>query len=107
MDASIAAGDAPAKDRQMPPMIRAGDLLAPRAPQDIASAQVEEVVLSDLVVKVGCTSARFSTDWVAKELHLSLPLAYAVLEQLCTEGLIEETMKTTAIRSHYRMTQRG
>jgi hypothetical protein len=88
-------------------MIRVGDILAPRAPQDVASAQVEEGVLSDLIVKLGCTAARFSTDWVAKELHLSLPLAFAVLEQLCTEGLIEETMKTTAIRSHYRMTPRG
>jgi hypothetical protein len=107
MDASVASGDAPVKDPRMPPMIRVGEVLAPRAPQDIASAQVDEGTLSDLVVKVGCTSARFSTDWVAKELHLSLPLAYAVLEQLCTEGLIEETMKTTQIRSHYRMTPRG
>ena len=108
MDVSTAAGDAvPGKDPRMPPMIRVGDILAPRAPQDVASAQVEEGVLSDLIVKLGCTAARFSTDWVAKELHLSLPLAFAVLEQLCTEGLIEETMKTTAIRSHYRMTPRG
>src|SRR5437667_8665656 len=107
MGPSVASGDVPAKDPHMPPMLRVGELIAPRAPQDVASAQVEETVLSDLVMKLACTAARFSTDWVAKELHLSLPLAFAVLEKLCTDGLLEETMKTSQIRSHYRTTQRG
>jgi predicted ATPase with chaperone activity len=107
MERSVAIGDPPSKDPQMPSMHRVGELLAPSAPQDIASARLEKGALTDLAVKLACTAARFSTDWVAKELHLSLPLAYAVLEQLCVDGLVEETMKTTQIRSHYRITERG
>jgi hypothetical protein len=51
--------------------------------------------------------ARFTTDWVANRLHLSLALARDVLEQLCREGLVEETLQTSETRSHYRITQRG
>src|SRR5919201_2073111 len=106
MDPSVAVGDVAANDPQMPPLHRVGDLLAPKAPQDLAGAQVDEGALTDLAVKLACTAARFSTDWVAKELHLPLPLAAAVLDTLLRDGLVEETMKTSHVRSHYRVTQR-
>jgi predicted ATPase with chaperone activity len=51
--------------------------------------------------------ARFTTDWVAKRLHLSLALTGELLEQMCREGVIEETLRTAEGRSHYRITQRG
>jgi hypothetical protein len=107
MDPSVATGETPPKDPYLPPMHRVGDLLAPKAPSDIASAGLEDGVLTDLAVKLAYTVARFTTDWVAKQLHLSVPLAAAVLEKLCYDGLVEETLKTSETRSHYRITQRG
>jgi hypothetical protein len=107
MDPSVATSDAPAKDPYLPPLIRVGDLIAPKAPQDIAGAGLDEGALTDQAVKLAYTAARLTTDWVAKQLHVSLTLAGEVLEQLCREGLAEETMKTSQARSHYRITQRG
>jgi predicted ATPase with chaperone activity len=88
-------------------MLRVGDLLAPRAPEDVAAARLEDGVLADLAVKLAHTVSRFTTDWVGKHLHLSLPLVQEVLEQLCRQGLLEETMRTNAASSHYRITQEG
>ena len=107
MDASTATSHAPPRDPHLPPLCRVGDLVAPKAPQDIAAARLEEGALTDLAVKLGYTAARFATDWVAKRLHLSLPLADEVLVQLCRDGLAEEVMQTSQGRSHYRITQRG
>ncbi len=107
MDPRVGTGEAPSKDPHVLPMLRVGDLLAPKAPQDIASARLEEGALTDLAVKLAHTVSRFTTDWVGKSLHLSLPLVREILEQLCREGLLEETMRTSEASSHYRITQRG
>ncbi|MCI0378729.1 MAG: hypothetical protein L0215_14065, partial [Gemmataceae bacterium] len=81
--------------------------VAPKAPPSIATAGLDEGALSELAVKLAYTVARFSTDWVSKRLHLSLPLASEVMEQLCRDALAEETLRTEQGRSHYRITQRG
>ncbi len=88
-------------------MHRLGELIAPRAPQDLTSARLDEGVLTDLAVKLAYTVARFTTDWMGKQLHLSLALTGELLEQLCREGLVEETLRTGQGRSHYRITDRG
>jgi MoxR-like ATPase len=107
MEPSAATNEAPAKNPNLPAMHRVGDVIAPKAPQDLASVGLEEGVLTDLIVKLAFTVARFTTDWVAKRLHLSLALSAEALEQLCRDGLVEETLRTGAGRSHYRITQRG
>lgn len=107
MDPRATSGDAPSKDPHMPAMIRVGDIYAPKAPADIAEAKLEERVLTDLVVRLAYTVARLSTDWVCKQLHLSLPLAQEVLDAVCREGLLEETMRVSDARSHFRITDRG
>jgi predicted ATPase with chaperone activity len=107
MDPSVATSDAPEKDPYLPPLHRVGDLVAPRAPQAVAEAGLEDNVLTDLAAKLVYTVARFTTDWVAKQLHISLMLAAEVLDLLVQDGLVEETMKTSDIRSHFRITQRG
>src|SRR5207244_851307 len=108
MEPSVATSGAPAKDPHLPQMVRMGELLAPRAPQDTASARLEEGILTDLALKLAYTTNRFTADWVSKRLHLSLALAGEVLEQLCREGTIEETMMSSqASTAQYRITQRG
>jgi DNA-binding PadR family transcriptional regulator len=91
----------------LPPRVRIGELVAPKAPQDVASAKLEDGFLSDLAVKLAYTVARFTTDWVGKQLHLSTALVQDLLTQMCRDGLIEETMQTSQGLSHYRITQRG
>ena len=107
MEPSAATADAASKDPDLPPLGRLGDLIAPKAPTDIASAGLDDGALVELAAKLAYTVSRFTTDWAAKRLHLSLPLVREVLEQLCREGLAEETMQTSQTRSHYRITQRG
>jgi hypothetical protein len=84
-----------------------GDLIAPRAPQDIASAGLEETTLPGLIVKLGYTVGRFTTEWVSKQLHLSPALTNQLLEKLCFEGLIEQLWQTSQASSHYKVTQHG
>ncbi len=107
MEATAASADAPAKDPYLPPLVRVGDLVSPKAPHDFASAGVEDTVLTDLGTKLAFTVARFTTDWVCKQLNLSLPLVSELLEELCRQGMIEQTLQTSQTRSHYRITQRG
>jgi DNA-binding PadR family transcriptional regulator len=107
MDPRVATSDVSSKDPSLPPLARVGDVAAPKAPLDIASARLEEGTLTDLCLKIAYGVARFTTDWVSKRLHLAMPLATDVLDQLCREGLIEEIMKTNQARSHYRITDRG
>jgi len=95
------------KDPNLPTLFRTGSLIAPRSPQDIPGAGLEERALIDLAVKIAATTARFTTDWLANRMHLSASLTRAVLTELCVEELVEETMKITEGRSHYRITQQG
>lgn len=104
---SAAPTPAPPKDPHLPPLCKIGHLIAPRAPQDIAGAGLEDRTLIDLAVKIASTTARFTTDWLAARMHLSASLTRAILTELCVEELVEETMKITEGRSHYRITQQG
>jgi hypothetical protein len=107
MSQSTANTGGSSKYPHMPPMHRAGDLIAPKAPRSVAAAGLEESALTDLALKLAFTVARFTTDWVAERLHLSLQLTAEILDLLYREGLIDETMKTSQTRSHYRITDRG
>ena len=55
----------------------------------IAAAGLEEGTLTDLAVKLAFTVARITTEFVAKRLHLSMPLVQAVLDQTCRDGMLE------------------
>jgi hypothetical protein len=107
MEENATASDVSSKDPHMPAMVRAGDLVGPKAPQDFDSAGLDEGVLTELALKLAYTAARVTTEWVAKRLHLSLALSAVVLEQLCREALLEETLRTAQGRSHYKITNRG
>ncbi|HJZ59672.1 MAG TPA: hypothetical protein VKE74_32310 [Gemmataceae bacterium] len=97
----------PAKDPHLPPMGRLGDVLAPRAPQTIAEARLEEGTLVDLAIKFAYSINRFNTEWLGKRLHVCPALAAAVVTQLNTEGLIEESMMGSQSSALYRVSERG
>jgi hypothetical protein len=95
------------RDPHLPPLHRIGDVIAPTAPQNIPAAGLGERVLTDLALKLAYTVARINTEWVAEQLHISLPLADEVLYHLGAEGLIQETLKTGPGRAHYSITPEG
>jgi hypothetical protein len=99
--------DAPPKDPHLPPLHRAGNLIAPKAPQEIAAAGLRPSVLADLVVKWGFTETRFTTEWIAQQLHLSRALAHKVLDKVCMDGAMEQQWESAEGGHHYRITQEG
>ena len=107
MDPNAATADAPAKDPYLPRLHRLGDLIVPSAPQDLASAGLEEGTLTDLTMRLAYGVARFSTTWACQQLRLSLPLVHEVLHQLAMEGLIEELFQSGKASSLYRITPPG
>src|SRR5215472_17000417 len=107
MSASAASSDVRSKDPDLPPLHRIGDLIAPTAPQDLADVRLEETALTEMIVKLAYTTPRFTTDWVAKQLHLSMPLVGELLGKLTFQGQIEQLMQTSSTRSHYKITDQG
>ena len=107
MSASLPSDDVRSKDPHLPPLHRVGDLFAPKAPQDLAAVPMEETALADLIVKAAYATPRFTTDGMAKQLHLSLPLVGDLLGKLCFEGQMEQLMQTSQTSAHYRITPQG
>src|SRR5262245_12414236 len=107
MEASVASGDSRSRDPNLPAMHRVGDLIAPRAPQDLEVVKLEESALTDMIVKMAYTVPRFTTDSVVRQLHLSLALVDHLLAKLCFEGQIEQLWQTSQSSSHYKITDQG
>jgi energy-coupling factor transporter ATP-binding protein EcfA2 len=107
MNPAPVSGENVSKDRNLPPMHRVGDLIAPRAPVDLAGIQQEDAFLADLMVKLAYTVPRFTTEWLSKQLRLSFPLIGCLLEKLCFEGQVEQLWQTSQGNSHYKITAQG
>lgn len=107
MSATAAGELSPAKDPHMPKLVRIGDVIAPKAPQTMAAAGLEGKELTDLVLRLGYTVSRFTTDWVAKQLHLAPALAREVLDKLAYDGLVEQLWQTSEASSHYKISEQG
>ena len=107
MEGSVASGDSRAKDPNLPPLHRLGDIIAPKPPQDIAGARLDEQILTELVLKLAYTVARFNTESLRSQLHLSPALASQLLEKLCFEGQIEQLLQSSQSSAFYRITDNG
>jgi hypothetical protein len=97
----------PNKDPHLPALVRIGDIVAPKCPVEPAQARLEESVMTDLIVKLAYTSARFTTEWATKQLNLSGPLIRLLLEKLSIEGFIEQMWQTGQGGNHYKITPQG
>ncbi len=110
-DKSTSAGAAAAppkeKDPHLPPLHRVGNLIAPKAPQEITATGLEPRILADLMVKWGFTETRFTTEWVSQRLHISPALTRRVLERVCMDGTMEQLWETGEGGHHYRITEQG
>ena len=95
------------KDPFLPPLIKVGDFMAPKAPTDLAEIPDEKDSLFDMGVKLAATVARFNTEWASKQLKLSLPMTRLLLQALAQEGMIEELWQSGEGSSFYRIAQQG
>jgi hypothetical protein len=99
--------DAAAKAPHLPVMHRVGDLIAPRAPQEIAATGLEASTLAGLLVKWASIETRFTTEEAAQQLRLSPALARQVLERACLDGSVEQSYQIGAGSYRYKMTAEG
>jgi predicted ATPase with chaperone activity len=102
-----ANANAPEKDPDLPPLGRLGDVLCPKAPKTIADARLDEGELADLAVKFAYSINRFTDEWLAERMRVHPTLAAALVAQLSSEGLVEETLMTTGGKPTYRVSERG
>lgn len=107
MDARLAPGDDPTKDPHLPPQTKVLDFTGPKAPETAEDVAGEVQDMMDLIVRFTSTVARLTTEWVAQQLHFSLPLVRELLTKLCQEGLIEELWQTGQGNAHYKITDQG
>src|SRR5262245_34835834 len=107
MAASVASSEVPPKDPDLQRLHKVGDLVTAKPTQELEEVRTEEATLADLVVKFAYTVPRFTTDWVAKHLHLSLPLVGEILQKLSFEGQIEQLWQTSQASAHYKITNQG
>jgi predicted ATPase with chaperone activity len=106
-EARVPTSDDPSKDPDLPPLIKVGDLWCPKAPETFDDVKLEKDALVEMAMKLAGTVARFDTEWAAKQIHLSMPLIRTILNNLSSEGLIEELWQTNEWNTHYRITQQG
>jgi hypothetical protein len=99
--------DSPPKDPSLPPLHRVGNLIAPKAPQEVAKTGLEPHILADLMLKWGFTETRFNSEWIAGKLRMSPALARQVLEKVCLDGMVEQLWQTGQGGHHYRITAEG
>jgi hypothetical protein len=107
MSASAKSDPASAKDPDLPPLHRVGNVIVPTAPQRIKETGMDKSVLIDLLLRLAYTVMRLNTEAVSKQLHLSPALASELLEKLAHEGLMEQLWQTTQGSAHYKITDQG
>jgi len=107
MDARLAAGEDPTKDPALPTLIKFGDFMAPKAPTAAADIPTEVGELTDLIVRMASTVARFNTEWASQQTKLSMDLVRDLLIKVCQEGVVEELWQSGAGNAFYRITDQG
>jgi predicted ATPase with chaperone activity len=107
MDPTSGTKDTPTKDPALPKLCKIGDIIAPKAPQDIASMGLEDGVLLDLAVKLAGTTPQLTAEWMSQKLHVSLAVAAELLEKMSMERMAEALWSTGSGGNRYRITDRG
>jgi DNA-binding PadR family transcriptional regulator len=107
MDPRAWADSDPTKDPDLPALVKVGDVIAPRAPQTLETTGLEESTIPDLMVRLAYTVARFTTEWVGKQLNISPSLGRQLLDKMAFEGHIEQLWTTSEKSAHYKITDAG
>ena len=90
-----------------PSMIQVGDVSAPAAPVDLETTGVDRSVLCDLALKTAHSLPRCTTKWIAGQMHLPVPLAEELLEQMAKDHLLDVLGQEGPFNRRYTVSGRG
>jgi predicted ATPase with chaperone activity len=88
-------------------MIRAGRLLAPKAPANVLEAGIDPSHLTDLALKVALTVPQFTAEWAADRMKLPVNLVESLLQQLTKSKMLEILGSSQVLTHRYTISQRG
>lgn len=91
----------------LPRMIQINELAAPEAPTDLMSTGLEPEILSDLCLKSTYTVPQCTTEWVAQQIHLPMPLVEELMQQLKDDQMLQVLGQVGPFNHRYSITDRG
>jgi hypothetical protein len=91
----------------LPRLARVGDGFAPAALTSLEDAGMDAGSLADLALKAAYGVPQFTTEWVARQLRLPLPLAQQLVERLKTDHLVEVLGPAGPLNYRCAVSQRG
>ena len=95
------------EEAKFPGMVRHADIFFPLAPMSVNEMGVDNDVLLDCVLRLSSTTPQFTTEWVATNAHLTLPVAEELLQQLKNQELVSILGQLSSFNYRYTVTQRG
>jgi hypothetical protein len=94
-------------DPHLPKMVETGNGMAPAAPANVQATGIDRATLLDLALKTAHVTPQLTTESASRRLHLPIPIAADLLEQLRTEFLLETLGQDGPFGYRYAITQRG
>jgi hypothetical protein len=88
-------------------MVNVGGAFAPAPPVSADETGISPGALVDLLLKTAYTVPTFTTEWMALQLHLTLPLVRDLLEELRQQLLLDVLGQSGALGYRYSLAQRG
>jgi predicted ATPase with chaperone activity len=91
----------------LPGFISLDGLDAPECPRDLKSTGIDRGLLADLALKTAQALPQCTTQWIAGQMLLPIPLAEELLEGLVREHLLEVLGHEGPFNHRYSVTSRG
>jgi predicted ATPase with chaperone activity len=92
---------------RLPRLTQVSGVSTPAAPVKAGDLDVEPQIVSDLALKLAYTVPSFTTEWVARHLHLPQPVAGELLEQQRVDHLLDVQGQAGPFGYRYAITSRG
>ncbi|QGJ71492.1 putative ATPase [Planctomycetales bacterium 10988] len=91
----------------LPRLIEQDGIICPEAPSDVYATGISASVISDICLKAAYTVPQCTSEWVAGQLHLQMPLVDDLLQQMKIEQLVEVLGQLGPFNHRYAITERG
>ncbi|HEY1068623.1 MAG TPA: AAA family ATPase [Pirellulales bacterium] len=94
-------------DPHLPRLIELQGVVCPEAPADVYATGVPSDVLGDLALRFAYTVPQCTSEWVAGQMHLPMPLVETLLQQMKNDHLLEVLGLLGPFNHRYSITDRG
>lgn len=94
-------------DPHLPRLIEQNGVVCPEAPPDVYTTGLPAHILSDLALKFCYTVPQCTTEWVATQMHLPMPLVEDLLQQMKGDLLLESLGMIGHFNHRYSISDRG